>query len=463
MKPKRESKESNRTRILEIEKILGNPVSLVPDCLDKSMFCPLDGYRKKLSGGKDIEKFSKSKDEFLRGIAETRRAISDSELSFSAIIKTPHGTATFFKKGDTDQYVLAGIQNSSNDVFRMLAFSKDVLSGKLVLYSAGQYYMGTCRNTPPGREFIGEALRREHTEFTLDEDGVHRTGSGEIEISLFLFGMEAVRIGSSSHFNTPSRIMKHMLFQSHENIFTFRCESLGNSASRQEREIFGSYLSGGLTDSQFIDTIYRKRLSSAIDAGSFIIGSRQFQNLEQFAGEIDMPQEERVALLRVMNDRKGIYLQDGSRRKLLESIWHDRGRDFLHVLFPDMGDAEILSLKGNPVEIIDRIRETREISGIEKSFGFVPWSEASSFAAKSAVNMRMGKEVITDISTRDNDTLSVEYAFDLLSGNHANKAWKIPDDAKVKGTKILPYIEKMVKADSTEAREAFNELKKFIR
>ncbi len=463
MKAKRESKESNRTRILEIEKILENPVSLVPDCIDKSMFCPLDGYRKKLSGGKDIEKFSKSKDEFLRGLAETRKAISDSELSFSAIIKTPHGTATFFKKGDTDQYVLAGIQNSSNDVFRMLAFSKDVLTGKLVLYSAGQYYVGTCRNSPPGREFIGEALRREHTEFTVDEDGVHRTGNGEIGTSLYISGMEAVRIGTSSHFNTPSRIMKHMLFQSHENIFTFRCESMEKSASRQEREIFSSYLSGGLTDSQFIDSIYRKRLASAIEDGSFIIGNRQFQNLEEFTEQIEMPQDEKGAFLQVMNDRKGIYLQEGSRRKLLDAIWHDRGRDFLHALFPDIADSEIPSMKGNPVEIIDRIRESREISGIEKSFGFVPWSEASSFAAKSAVNMRMGKEVITDLSTRDNDILSVEYAFDLLSGSHANKAWKIPDDAKVKASKILPYIQKMVKADITEAREAFNELKKFIR
>ena len=133
MSYKRESRERNEARIRNIEETLKHPKALVPDCLDKVMFCPFTAYEKKLSGEVDLLKFAKSHDEFLRGLAETKRAIDDDELSFSGLLKTPHGTATFFKKGDTDQYVLAGIQNEKHDVFRMLSFSYAVKGQNMTL------------------------------------------------------------------------------------------------------------------------------------------------------------------------------------------------------------------------------------------------------------------------------------------------------------------------------------------
>ncbi|MCL5988425.1 MAG: hypothetical protein M1414_05960 [Candidatus Thermoplasmatota archaeon] len=462
MKIKRESKESNRTRIAEIEKYISNPESLVPPCLDKSMFCPLDGYRKKLSGGKDLEKFSKSKDEFLRGLAETSKAIADQDLSYSAMVKTPHGSATFFKKGDTDQYVLAGIQNSGSDTFRMLAFSKDVLSGKLILYSAGSYYMGTCRKSPPSMDFIEESLKKEHMDFSKDDDGVCRTGSGEYEASIMLLGMEILRIGPSK-INSLSKVIKHMLFQSPDDLFTFSMSGMETYSHKLERDLLASYVSGSITDVQFLDSIYRKRLSNAQESGVIMVAGKEYNDIGELAESLGFPEDERDALVKVWDSREGLYLQEGSRRKLLEAIWDRKGSEFLQELFPGDDKESVRNLKGNPVEIIGKAREMKEIEDIEKSSGLEPWSEASSLAASMSLSMRRGRPMEWGNASTDSDCMAVEYAFGLHSGSHAPTAWKMPEEAKIKGQRILPLIEKMIKGTNEEAREAFSELKKYIR
>jgi hypothetical protein len=471
MKYKRESKEKNISRIREIEKILEDPVSLVPDCIDDGMFCPLSGYRKKLSGisgPDDLEKLRKSRDEFLRGIGETARAIKDEDISFSGLLKTPHGTATFYKKGDTDQYVLAGIQNSRNDIFRMLAFSKDVISGRLVLYSAGDYFKGSCRRSPPDMEFISIVLEEEEIDHHTDTSGQISTGQGEESFTLNIYGQPVVRIYSGSKISTISRISKHILCQDPSKIYSYSFENLNSFSSRTETGIFQRYISGEINDSEFISEVMKERIRMAKNSGKYIIGKQVFTDLGKFMENIPLDENEKSALKSLWNPDVGIYIESPTRRKFLEAVWDSVGNAMLKSLFPGLDDDQIDSLKGNPSEVIEKAKKIEEIEAISGELDLKPWSPSSKYLASLVVAGRHGGrdeilEVMGMSKVSDPDSMAINHAFVIVTETGKSESWKASDNAKLKGELLIPYVRKMLEGSPDEVRTTYREMEKFLR
>lgn len=471
MKYKRESKEKNLSRVREIEKSLENPLSLIPQCLDDSIFCPLSSYRKKLSGIKereDLEKLSRSKDEFLRGIGETFRAIKDEEISFSGLLKTPHGSATFYKKGDTDQYVLAGIQNSGNDIFRMLAFSRDVLSGKLTIYSAGDYYKGSCKRSAPERDFIEKALSEERILFHTNQSGELCTGQGEESFTLNIFNIPMVRIYSGSKTSTVLAILKHILTQDPEKMLSYSFENLNGYMSKKERDIFHRYVSGELRDSEFIDEIMKERIKNARISGKYIIGKNVYGGIDEFLSEIPVDQDVKDLFKKTWKQGEGIYIETPTARKFLEAVWDDVGETIIAGMFPHVNPEELHSLKGNPAEIIEKARKMEEVEKIRKSLDLKPWSQPSAYLYDLAVAFRHGgmDEVMEKIQASrltDQDSMAVQHAFISILGKGDSSSWMVSSDGKLKGEMLVPYVKVILNGTPDEAKKAFVETAKFLR
>ncbi|EQD36408.1 hypothetical protein B1B_16526, partial [mine drainage metagenome] len=83
MKLKTRSKEKEAAFIEKLQAFFSdqqNLLSLVPECMDQSMFCPFDSYRKKLARiqGSGIARLAGSADQFLSAIGETYK-VMDSE------------------------------------------------------------------------------------------------------------------------------------------------------------------------------------------------------------------------------------------------------------------------------------------------------------------------------------------------------------------------------------------------
>lgn len=471
MRYKRESKEKNSSRIMEIEKSLENPLSLVPECIDGGMFCPLGSYAKKLSdihGIEELEKLGKSKDEFLRGIGETARAIKDKDVSFSGLLKTPHGSATFYKKGDTDQYVLAGIQNSKNDIFRMLAFSRDVINGKLTIYSAGDYFKGSCKRSPPGEEFIIKVLDEEMIEHREDSDGLQSVGQGEESFTIGIYGRPVVRVYSGSKVKTLWKLMKHILCQDPMKTYSYLFQNLNEFSSKSESVLFQKYVNGEINDSEFINEIMNERINRARDSGKFIIGKTIFSNFEEFLKAIPLEEGEREAIKSLWSTKNGIYIEASTRRKFLEAIWDKIGIDIIKALFPNMTDEQVNSLRGNPTEMIEKARKIQEISKVSKEIDLTPWSPASQYLASLVIAGRHGgKEEILDVmgskKISDPDAMAVDHAFVIVIETGKSESWKASENAKLKGEMLIPYVTRMLNGTPEDARAAFLETKKFLR
>ncbi len=471
MRYKRESKEKNTSRIIEIEKSLENPLSLVPECIDGGMFCPLSSYAKKLSGLKgidDLEKLGKSKDEFLRGIGETARAIKDKDVSFSGLLKTPHGSATFYKKGDTDQYVLAGIQNSRNDIFRMLAFSRDVINGKLTIYSAGDYYKGSCKRSPPDGVFVQKVLDEEAVEHTVDSDGLQSVGQGEESFTISIYNRPVVRIYSGSRAKTLTKIMKHVLCQDPLKIYSYLFRNLNEFSSKTEINMFQKYVAGEINDSEFISEVMNGRITIAKNSGKFIVGKTIYSSFDEFLNAIPLEEKEKDAIKSLWTTTDGIYIESATRRRFLEAVWDKIGTDFIMSLYPYLTEEQVSSLKGNPTEIIDKARKIQEIYILSQEVDLRPWSPSSQYLASLVIAGRHGgkDEILETMSMKkisDPDALAVDHAFVVVTETGKSESWKASDNAKLKGEMLIPYVRRMLNGTPEDARKAFQETEKFLR
>ncbi len=465
---KRESKEKNEIKIRQIKEILNEPSSLIPDCIDKGFLCPFSSYEKKLSGNVDLDKFSKSHDEFLRGLSETKRAVEDENVSFSGLAKTPHGTATFFRKGDTDQFVLAGIQNSKNDIFRMLAFSRLVSSGKVIVYSAADYYRATCKGSPPDRLFVEKVLKNENISYNVDNDGIITIGSGEDSFTLNIMGIPSIKIGSLAKTSVPVHLIKYILSKNPVGLLSFQIPRLEQFSDRTESELFSNYVLGKLSDGEFFNKIVAKRLATARQSGLFIIGKQPYNNLASFLGEIEIPDQQKNIISDIWPSGQGIYIDDKSQRKFYETIWSTVGEEFLKRLYPDSENLPKDKLRGNPMEILEKLEKQRKLAIVSKSLGLKPWSVPSTQLAELIViGISEGKEqldeYISKMEMKLSDSQAVAHCIQTVFDLNRHQSWKISDDAILKGNILIPSVKEIVSGKLEKPDSKFQELSKIIR
>ncbi len=466
---KRESRERNEARFRNIQETLKHPSTLIPDCLDRVMFCPFTAYEKKLEGNVDLLKFAKSHDEFLRGLAETQRAINDDETSFSGLLKTPHGTATYFKKGDTDQYVLAGIQNERHDVFRMLSFSRIVLSGKAVIYSAGSYYRSTCRNTPPEPKFIENVLKEENLSFTKDEaTGLPVVGGGDDNMEIYFFGEPLLLISSASKANTPLKMLKYILCKDPVHIITFKIPKLSRFSEKSEGAMFANYLAGGSSDSDFFQQVVSKRRNSAKASGLFLIGSEPFPGIDAFLSKIKISDNERKVISELWPKGEGVYIDDSSPRKLFEALWPDIGEQIVENLYPGALEKHRDLMKGNPIEILERLERTKKLEETKDMMKLKPWSTPSTQLADLIVTgITEDADSLTDyiskMPMKESDSQAVAYCIQEIYKLNRSQSWKISNDAMVKGKMIMDYVSRIISAPDNNPDSIFQEISKIIR
>ncbi len=465
---KRDSKDKSEGRLRQIRETLKTPASLIPDCFDKGFFCPFASYEKKLSGSVDLGKFSKSHDEFLRGLSETSRAMDVDNPKFSFLAKTPHGSVTYLRKGDTDQFVLAGIQNSKNDIFRMLAFSRLVASGKAIIYSAGEYYRATCKNSPPERKFLENVMKEEGISFSVSEDGLIRIGNDEENFTMFIMGIPSLLIGSQSKVSTPVRIIKYMLARNPPDLFSYDLPLLEQFKDKGEMQIFGEYLLGNHSDSDFFAQIMKRRTASAKNSGSFLIGKEHYSSIENFIEKIDIPKIQKDLIIKLWPNREGIFIEDPSPRKFFETIWPEIGDDFLKALFPNVSGELIKKMRGNPLDIIARMEKEVNLESTRKSMNLGSWSDASEELAQLiAIGKTEGKdsleEYISKMPMKESDSQAVAYCIQDIFGLNKNQSWKISSDAEVKGRLIIPIVKEIMNSEGDQQSAKFREISKIIR
>lgn len=470
MKLKTRSKGTEQEFVKKLEGILSEPEKLVPECLEKGFMCHFEAYAEKLrksSAKGSLEKVGRSSDQFLSGIAETKRIVDSGNAPLLGVISTPYGNVDYAKRGDTDPLVLAGIHNFDNPVYRGLAFSALVRGRGAAVYSSSNYYRSTCKGTPPDSEFFLDVLKDEKVQFT-ENNGDIEVGSSNRSFSIVNSSGLKINVHGDSQGNLYFRLMKHILCKNPEKEFTFTCDLLSDYSTEIPEPALAKYISNQSTDRAFLDDIENFRIAKALARGVSFIGNIPYDYPADFVSAIGTEWINASDLEEfVKRYNRGIRLESPSLRKLLEILWPDFGNEILATIFPGITDGEIAGLRGNPLEKISNYRREINRRKLKESFSGKEWSEDSRFLFESVTTLiNDGYEAfLRETERRAGSSMTrkaMVYAISQIAGKTGERAWKYSREETDLGENMIPCLRDVVGGDLSKVNEMISCIKVYV-
>lgn len=455
MKLKFRSKRKEKEFLGHISELFEDPVALVPECIDGGFLCPFESYRKKLSsidGDSKFEKYLRSSDQFLSAISETHKVSDSDSAPVVGFITTPYGNVEYAKRGNTDETVLAGVQHFDDEIWRMLAFSSLTKSKGVRIYSSKNHYLGSCKGSGPGTEFFKDVLEEHNIRFREEDDALVIGNAGK-SMTLAHFSGVNIKIFEDSEYSTAYTIVRHFLARDLLKDFTVTSGFIEDWITLIPPEEVGRYFGGQIDDKTFIRSIADARVRQAVSKSLYIVADRCYSDPEEFLGEFPNDVVNTSMLVPFLKSTgHGLYMDNPSLRKLLEVLWPSHGNEILKLIFPDLDESKLKSLKGNPLDQIERGRKIYKIEDIDSAFTISAWSKASEFLISMVKDFfKSGKFVAIRNAEKNLQTDSVNkaifYAFLTSQGELSNREWLFNDQDRELGNKMLEPMNKILAND----------------
>ena len=471
MRLKSTSKEKQKEFIDRLRNLFEDPASLIPECIDGGMFCSFNSYRKKvesLANSHAYDKFTKAADQFLSGLSETYRIMESDSAPIFGMLKTPYGSTEYAKRGVTDDTVLVGIQHYDNPLWRMLAFSSLAKTKGARVYSSTNFYIGSCKNTSPGKRFFEDCLKDEGIQFQEEDDTIVLPGTGRFMEVLHL-GTVKFRFYDNSTTNLVHSLLRHMITPDIGRDFSFKSDFLSDMVSDIPPQSLTMYFSGKINDRTFLREVNEYRINEAVKRGFFIVGEKGFRSIADFVTENEFKYVPESLISEALeNFGKGIYMEAFSERKVLETIWASSGSLIMKGLFPDLSDSELKSLKGSPTDQIDSVSERSRIAEIKSDIEVKAWSPDSQYLIDVIKDyFTLGREKALreaeKTSGKSHVRKAIFYTFLDCLGEAKNREWQFNDTERDLSWKIKPYISRILENGASVMAQEIENIKVFIR
>ena len=472
MKLKYRSKEKESEFIQKLQDFFSKPdnlLSLVPDCMDNSILCPFDSYKKKLSriSGPAIGKLSGSADQFLSAIGETYRVMESESAPIMGLISTPYGNVDYAKRGSTDPMVLAGVQNFSSTVWRMLSFSSLVQTKKVSVYSSEHYYIASCKGNPPPREFILDAFQSEKTDdLSVNEEEIIFGTSGDY-MNLNIGSQILIKVYQDSKSNVIRILLRHMLVPDISRTISIQVPFLEDVSSEIPAQYLNQYLSGQLEARNFIRNVSEYRKKIALSKGLYLLEGMVFNSTSAFLGEMFDPEESKI-LEKYLEQNGPVSIDTKSARKLLEILWPKYGKDILSEYFPDIDQNSLKTQAGDPLKQIEMIRRKIDQSKASSLVAVEPWSSDSAmlidmvrdYLSVGGSEMLRKWEKLVGQSSMFN---SIYYAFTISLNERTNQQWRFSSEQMMLGEKLAEGIRDIIATRDASINEKILRMKQLVR
>ena len=472
MKLKYRSKEKETEFIKKLQDFFSEPenlLSLVPDCIDNSILCPFDSYKKKLSriSGSAIGKLSGSADQFLSAIGETYRVMESESAPIMGLISTPYGNVDYAKRGSTDPMVLAGVQNFSSTVWRMLSFSSLVQTKKVSVFSSEHYYIASCKGNPPPVEFILDSFRSEKTDdLSVNEEEIIFGTSGDY-MYLVIGNQMRIKVYQDSKSNVIRILLRHMLVPDISRTISIQVPFLEEVSSEIPVQYLNQYLSGQIEARNFIRNVSEFRKKIALSKGLYLLEGRVFDSSSAFLGEMFDPDQSRI-LEKYLVQNGPVSLDSKSARKLLEILWPKFGKEILKEYFPDIDNNALKTQAGDPLKQIEMIRRKIDQSKASSLVTVEPWSPDSSmlidmvrdYLSLGGSEMLRKFEKLVGQSSMFN---SIYYAFTISLNERTNQQWRFSSEQMMLGEKLADGIRDIIETRDESINEKILRMKQLVR
>jgi hypothetical protein len=451
---KSNSRESEKAFIENIKKFFDNPDVLLPQCTDSCFMCPIKGYSKKIEKMKDSGNFGKyhnSADQFLAGISETYKILENEKAPIMGMIKTNYGSVNYCKRGNADEIIISGIQNYDNDIYRLLAFTNVVKLKKLRVYSTKNFFTATCRDKID-MDFIEDLLKEENVPYTMNNSNLVIGNSGN-KITIQIYD-RVFEVYEDFDGNIVHIMLKHMLLPD----IPFVIKSDFMDFIPDNEEIINEFIQKRLTTKQLMARLRKDKTAYAIKNNYYVIGSQRY-TLDEFLEKLEFDEKLRPFIGEKISSR-GFVLDSPSQRKILEYLFPQHKTEMVKLLY-NLTDAEIKSLKGNPLEVM----ENAKLLSSKKSMAskiMDPWSENSKYLIDLLTYyFNYGKTDSINFGRKNmhNDIeKSIYYAFLRAIGN--DEEWIFSENQILLGKRIYEYMEEMV--NNQNVNEQLKKLKGII-
>jgi len=467
MRLKSPSKENQKAFQEHLRKLFDNPQVIIPHCIDGGMFCPFNSYEKKISSAKtNFEKFSKSADQFLSGMAETYKVVQSESLPLLGMIKTQFGSVEFAKRGDTDENVLAGIQHYDDPLWRMMAHYSLSKSKGVRIYSSTNYFLASCKNTSPGNDFFLDALKEEGIDASLI-DGAITVGSGGNVMTIRHLDSVTFRIYENSNHNTMMALLRHELTPDMWADFQFSFDYLQDQVQETQRDLLESYAQGRINDREIIKLTCEFREKEAVKKGAFMVGTKVYPNASEFVNAHDFIYVEKELVIKCLEEYgKGIKMDTFSERKVLDVLWPGFKMQILRSIFPSEPESFLDSAKGSPTEQIIALKGRLKIDelkieseGTTRDSAFLVDLLKNYFSYGKDRTIRNFEKSLGESVTRK----AVFLAFLDSVGERKNREWQFTETETDLAEKIAPHIKNILKAGPDHATDEIEKIKAYIR
>lgn len=470
MKLKVRSKEKEQKFINHLSDFFKDPEAIIPDCMDKGMFCPFESYKKKLAQAYDTEKydkFSRSADQFLSGVSETYRIVESNSAPMLGFISTPYGNVEYGKKGNTDPTVLAGIHNYDDEIWRMLAFSSLARSKDIKVYSSRNFYIASCKGHGPDIEFFKDVLEEHDIQYELSENEINIANEGRHFTISHSSGV-VINVFENSQGNTLYSILKHFLSKDPVSDFRISSDFMAGCIDSIPNDALVNYFSGKIDNRKFIRKIIDHRINEGTRQGRYMISDTCYDSAEAFLEQFEDDFIDTGILIEpLVSYGKGIYLESNSIRKLLEILWPTSGQDILRSVFPNMDEKTLKSLKGSPIDQIEAGRRSFAIAEVDSLITVKPWSRNSEFLIQLIKDyFKSGKDLAIRNAERSlkssSGSKSIFYAFLKALNELDNREWLFSSNEEDLGSKMLDSFLRILNKKSEDINREIAEMKPYV-
>jgi len=454
----RTAAKSLEKRLVEnAKKLKKNPYLILPEYTDNYSRKYFEKIKKSLervdrfsNDSKKLEKLSNKRG--LDGALAGTLLIAHSEKApYLAVAKIHTGDITYAQRGRADREKLIAVQHFDDPLLRLLGIKDVALKRKLHIYSWDNGFISTGKEGKPPKEFIEFVIGK--TDFTY-KNGVATCGDINIETvknKQFLknyylkihwksadISIAICEDCAKSTKNTIFNITKYLIETDISNDFSInvigQVIEQSESGLEQETQYLDDYLSGKLTDLQFI--IKNKKwqeesLKKSEEKLLVLDGNSYGTDINKFIKALKPNKFEQKGLEFILEKiEEPVVLNKVTPNKVLEIFWKKYGLDAIEsILGDDEMSEKFFSLDDTPSDILEVVFKYKErqqiLSQLPKYNALPPLANFADHIARTYKTFGE-KKTLAEIKKRPDNPKgkSLAYAFLLVFGKGKDKKWK---------------------------------------
>ena len=487
----RTAAKSMEKRLVEnAKKLREDPYLILPDYEDNYSRRHFDKIKRSLDkvnrfndDTKRLEKISNKRG--LDGALAGTLLLAHSEKApYLAVAKFPTGDISYAQRGRADKEKLIAVQYFDNPVLRLLGIKDMALKRKLHVYSWDNGFVSTGLQAEPPEDFISFLVKKAGLSY---KNGIATCGDVKPET------VKKEKVSKKNYLrihwksadvvaaicedcaklkkNTIFNMTKYLIEPDLSNDFLI--DVVGQVVKKGEFEYgetqnVNEYLSGKLTDIEFIRKNMKQREESIRESGEKILildGVSYDTNIDQFIEALKPNKFEKEGLELILEQvDEPVVLNNVTPNKVLERFWEDYGLDAINSIIDDEEMAKkFFSLDDTPSDIFELVfnyQERQQILSQLPRYRSLPPLAMFADSVVRTYKTFGEKEALTEIKRRPDNPKgkSIAYAFLLVFGKAKDKKWQYSQVEIEYGDFLKEYAKKILDSDPKKYHKALQEL-----